>query len=97
MQQDAGKADSLAILYASALKDLHAIRSALPVQNQGSFVLNLLVEEARKHELGIAGLSALDEVPFPGYSELPFELDFSAGLPNLARFLHALETRGMVL
>jgi hypothetical protein len=97
LQQDAGKADSLSAVYASILKDLDGMRAALPAQNQGSFVLNLLVEDARKLDLGIAGINALDEVPFPGYKELPFEVNLNGGFTNLVRYLHALETRGMAL
>lgn len=97
LQQGAGKADSLSSVYASVLKDLQAIHQALPAQNQGSYVLNILVEDARKLDLGIAGIMALDEVPFPGYKELPFEVNLSGGFTNLVRYLHSLETRGMVL
>jgi hypothetical protein len=60
-------------------------------------VLNLLVEEAGKRELGISGITALDVVPFPGYSELPFEVGLTGTFPALARFLHSLETQGMAL
>jgi hypothetical protein len=97
LQQGAGQADSLSLAYANLLKDLQAMRDALPPQNQGSFVLNLLVEDARKLDLGIAGINALDEVPFPGYKELPFEVNLSGGFINLVRYLHALESRGMSL
>jgi Tfp pilus assembly protein PilO len=97
MQRDAGKADSLSEAYAGILKDMQAIRLALPAQNQSSHVLNQLVEGARKMELGIVGINALDEVPFAGYSELPFEVSLSGGFPNLVRYLHSLETQGMVL
>jgi hypothetical protein len=97
LQQGAGQADSLSLVYADLLKDLQAMREALPPQNQGSFVLNLLVEEARKFDLGIAGINALDELPFPGYKELPFEVNLSGGFINLVRYLHALESRGMSL
>jgi hypothetical protein len=97
LQEGAGQADSLSTVYASILGDLRSIREALPAQNQGSHVLNILVEEARKLDLGISGINALDEVPFPGYAELPFEVGLSGGFPNLVRYLHSLETRGMVL
>jgi hypothetical protein len=97
LQQGAGQADSLSGVYENLLKDLQGMRAALPPQNQGSFVLNLLVEEAGKYELGIAGINALDEVPFPGYMELPFEVNLSGGFVNLLRYLHALESRGMSL
>lgn len=97
LQQGAGQADSLSLVYADLLKDLQSMREALPPQNQGSFVLNLLVEDARKLDLGIAGINALDEVPFPGYKELPFEVNLSGGFMNLVRYLHALESRGMSL
>ncbi|GEM_PF-2798478 len=97
LQQGAGQADSLSAVYATVLKDLQGMREALPAQNQGSFVLNILVEEARKMDLGIAGINALDEVPFPGYKELPFEVNLTGGFTNLVRYLNALETRGMAL
>lgn len=97
LQRDAGKADSLSAAYAVIQKDLQRFRAALPEGNQGSFVLNILVEQARKQDLGIAGITAMDEVPFPGYRELPFELDLTGGFPKLVRYLHSLETRGMVL
>jgi hypothetical protein len=97
LQRDAGKADSLSTAYGAILKDLQGIREALPAQNQGTFVLNILVDEARRMELAIAGITALDEVPFPGYKELPFEMNLTGGFTDMIRYLHALETRGMVL
>jgi hypothetical protein len=97
MQRDAGRADSLFSSYGNVLREIREFREALPAQNQGSFVLNALVEDARKMDLAIAGINALDEVPFPGYRELPFELDVAGGFANLVRYLHALETRGMAL
>ncbi len=97
LQRGAGKADSLSAAYAVIQKDLRRFREALPESSQGSFVLNILVEEARKMDLGIAGITALDEVPFPGYRELPFELGLTGNFPKLVRYLHSLETRGMVL
>jgi hypothetical protein len=97
LQQGAGQADSLSAVYASILGELKGIRTALPAQNQGSYVLNILVEDARNLNLGIAGINALDEVPFPGYKELPFEVNLSGRFTDLVRYLHALETRGMVL
>lgn len=97
LQQGAGQADSLSVEYTFIQKNLQNIRDALPNQNQGSVVLNILVEEARRMDLGIAGITALDEVPFPGYKELPFEMNLSGGLTSLVKYLHTLETRGMVL
>lgn len=97
LQRGAGKADSLSAAYAVIQEDVRRFREALPESNQGTFVLNILVEEARKLELGIAGITAMDEVPFPGYRELPFELGLTGGFPKLVRYLHSLETRGMVL
>jgi hypothetical protein len=97
MQRDAGRADSLFSAYGTVLREIREFREALPVQNQGSFVLNALVEDARKMDLAISGINALDEIPFPGYRELPFELDLAGGFANLVRYLHALETRGMAL
>jgi hypothetical protein len=97
LQRGAGKADSLSAAYAVIQKDVRLFREALPESNQGSFVLNILVEEARKLQLGIAGITAMDEVPFPGYRELPFELGLTGGFLKLVRYLHSLETRGMVL
>ncbi|MDB5050700.1 MAG: Pilus assembly protein PilO [Fibrobacteres bacterium] len=97
LQRDAGKADSLSAVYENIRKEIQGIREALPAQNQGSQVLNILVEDARKLDLGIAGINALDEIPFPGYKELPFEINLTGGFANLVRYLHSLETRGMVL
>ena len=97
LQANAGKADSLSAAYAAIQEDLRALRAALPEQNQGSQVLNILVEDARKFELGIAGINALDEVPFPGYRELPFEVELAGDFKNLVGYVHALETMGMVL
>ena len=97
LQANAGKADSLSAAYAAIQADLRAVRAALPEGNQGSQVLNILVEDARKYELGIAGINALDEVPFPGYRELPFEVELAGDFKNLVRYVHALETLGMVL
>lgn len=97
LQRNAGRADSLSSAYDALAGELEALGRALPAQNQGSHVLNLLVEEAGKRELGIAGITALDVVPFPGYAELPFEVGLTGTFPALARFLHALETQGMAL
>ncbi len=97
LQKDAGKADSLSGIYAGVLEDLKKIRQALPVQNQASYVLNILVEEARNRNLSLAGITALDEVPFPNYKEIPFEVNLAGDFPNLVRYLYALETQGMVL
>lgn len=97
LQKNAGVADSLSDAYAGLLESLETTRTALPPENQASHVLNLLVEEARRLELGISGVSALDQIPFPGYVELPFEVGLTGAFPNLVRYLHSLETRGMVL
>jgi hypothetical protein len=97
LQLGAGEADSLSIVYASILKEVRNIRQALPDRNQGSHVLNILVEDARKLELGIAGINGLDEIPFPGYRELPFEVTLNGAFTDLVRYLHGLETRGMVV
>ena len=97
LQANAGKADSLSAAYTAVLEDLRSLRAALPDTNQGSQMLNILVEDARRFDLGIAGITALDEVPFPGYRELPFEVNLAGGFKDLVRYVHALETRGMVL
>jgi hypothetical protein len=97
LQRDAGKADSLSAAYDKALHEIESIRKAMPPENQGSYVLNVLTAAAQHLNLGLSGLNALDEVPFPGYVELPFELGLSGDFPNLLRYLHSLETQGMVL
>lgn len=97
LQRNAGRADSLSRAYADLGRDLEALKAALPADNRASHLLNLLVEEARERGLGIAGITALDEVPFPGYSELPFEVELSGGFPSLVRYFHSLETRGLAL
>jgi Tfp pilus assembly protein PilO len=97
LQRNAGRADSLSRAYESLGSDLEALRRALPPDNRASHLLDLLVEEARKRELGIAGITALDEVPFPGYTELPFEVALSGSFPSLVRYLHSLETRGLAI
>lgn len=97
MQQEAGSADSLSSIYTAILKDMRNVRGSLPAHNQGSYVLHILVEEADRAGLGIAGITALDEVPFPGYRELPCELNLIGGFTNLVQYLHSLETRGMVV
>ncbi len=97
LQREAGKADSLSAVYLSVLGEIRRIREALPAQNQGSLVLNMLGEEARHANLALSGINALDEIPFPGYRELPFEINLTGGFTDVVRYLHALETRGMVL
>ncbi len=97
LQANAGRADSLSAAYAALQEDLKALRKALPEKNQGSQALNLLVEYAGKFQLGIAGINAMDEVPFTGYKELPFEVNLSGGFKDLVGYVHALETLGMVL
>jgi Tfp pilus assembly protein PilO len=97
LQVNAGKADSLSAAYASIQEDLRGLRAALPEKNQGSQVLNTLVEDAQACSLSIAGITSLDEVPFPGYRELPFDVNLAGGFKDMVRYVHALETRGMVL
>lgn len=97
LQQEAGQVDSLSTVYSSILKEIRNLRQALPARNQGSHVLNILVEDARKLELGIVGINGLDEIPFAGYRELPFELTLNGSFTDLVRYLHGLETRGMVV
>jgi Tfp pilus assembly protein PilO len=97
LQRNAGRADSLSAAYDALAAELEALGRALPAENQGSHVLNLLVEEAGRRELGISGITALDAVPFPGYAELPFQVGLAGTFPDLARFLHSLETQGMAL
>jgi hypothetical protein len=67
------------------------------VDNRSSHVLNLLVEEAGRFRLHLAGILAMDEIPFPGYVELPFEVELKGGFIDLAHFLHALESQGMAV
>lgn len=97
LRKNAGRADSLSAAYETLGRELEALRKSLPAQNQASHVLNVLVEEARKRNLGISGITALDEVPFPGYSELPFEVGLSGAFPDLVKYFHSLETRGMAI
>ena len=97
LQRNAGRADSLSAAYDGLGRDLEALGKALPRDNQASHVLNVLVEEARKRELGISGVTALDEIPFPGYTELPFEVGLTGGFPSLVRYFHSLETQGMAV
>lgn len=97
LQQGAGRADSLSAAYGNVLRDIQGIRESLPPQKEGSYALNLLVEEAGKSHLAIAGINAWDEVAFPGYRELPFEINLVGGFADLIGYLHSLETRGMVL
>jgi hypothetical protein len=97
LQRDAGKADSLSAAYEKALNEIETIRKAMPPQNQGSYALNVLTEGARNFNLGLSGVNALDEIPFSGYTELPFELGLSGDFPNFLRYLHSLEIQGMVL
>lgn len=97
LQRNAGRADSLSAAYEGLVRDLEALGKALPPDNQASHVLNVLVEEARKRELGISGVTALDEIVFPGYSELPFEVELIGGFPSMVRYFHSLETQGMAV
>lgn len=97
LMRNAGRADSLSAAYESLGRDLEALRTALPAQNASSHVLHVLGEEARKLQLGITEITALDEVPFPGYSELPFEVNLTGEFPSLVRYLHSLESRGMAV
>lgn len=97
LQENAGKADSLSAAYTSLQTDLRALRNALPAENQGSQVLNALVEDARSRGLAIGGITALDEIPFAGYRELPFEVEASGAFKDLVAYLRGLENRGMAL
>lgn len=97
LQRNAGRADSLSAAYEAVDRDLAALAAALPAENRSSHVVNILVEEARRRGLGIGGITALDEVPFPGYAELPFEVVLSGPFPQLVRYLHALEIQGMAV
>lgn len=97
LQRNAGRADSLSAAFAAVDRDLASLAAALPADNRSSHVVNLLVAEARSRGLGIGGITALDEVPFPGYAELPFEVDLSGPFPELVRYLHSLETQGMAV
>jgi len=97
MQRDAGKADSLSNVYGTLLKDLRLIKTGVGAQNQSSYVLNKLVEEAKKEELGIGAITALDEMNLEGYTELPFEISVTGKFASLIKYLHALETENLIL
>lgn len=97
LQENAGKADSLAAAYTALQSDLRTLRNSLPEKNQGSQVLNALVEDARSRGLAIGGITALDEIPFADYRELPFEVEASGGFKDMVGYLRGLETRGMAL
>lgn len=97
LRENAGRADSLSAAYAALQADLGALRTALPERNQGSHVLNILVESARGNRLDIGGITGLDEVRFPGYRELPFEVEVSGSFKDLIGYVRALETGGMAL
>ncbi|MBW8889830.1 MAG: type 4a pilus biogenesis protein PilO [Fibrobacteres bacterium] len=97
LQAGAGQADSLSAAYVGIQKDLHQLRSALPNGNPGAQVLNRLVESAKACSLSIAGITALDEVPFPGYRELPYEMEVAGGFKELVRYLRDLETGGVAI
>lgn len=97
LTRHAGKADSLSAAYKALDREMDQLREALPAENRSSHVLNLLVEEAGRRDLGIAGIMAMDEIPFPGYSELPFEVELTGAFPDVLLFLHALESRGLAL
>jgi hypothetical protein len=97
LQADAGEADRLSAAYDGIQKDLRDLRSGFPGGNPGGQVLNRLVESARACSLSIAGITALDEVAFPGYRELPFEVGLAGGFKDVVRYLHSLETGGIAL
>jgi Tfp pilus assembly protein PilO len=92
LQAGAGQADSLSAAYAGIQKDLRQLRAALPNGNPGAQVLNRLVEGAKACSLSIAGITALDEIPFPGFRELPYEMEVAGGFKDLVRLLRDLET-----
>lgn len=97
LQMNAARADSLTSAYSELGRELKSLRQALPSMNQSSHVVNMVVEEARKRDLGISGINAMDEIPFPGYVELPFEVGLSGTFPNLIRYFHSLETSGLAI
>jgi Tfp pilus assembly protein PilO len=97
LQLQAGKADSLSLTYTKVLQDLETVHKALPLENPSSQVLNLLVDGAHLRNLGITGITGLDEIPFPGYKELPFDLSLTGRFIDLTQFLYGLESQGMVL
>jgi Tfp pilus assembly protein PilO len=92
LQAGAGQADSLSAAYAGIQRDIRQLRSALPGANPGAQVLDRLVGEAKACSLSIGGITALDEIPFPGYRELPYEMELGGGFKELVRFLRDLET-----
>jgi hypothetical protein len=97
LQAGAGTADSLSSAYAGIQKDLRALRTALPGGNPGAQVLDRLVAGAKACSLSIAGITALDEIPFPAFRELPYEMEVSGGFKDLVRYLHDLETGSVAL
>jgi Tfp pilus assembly protein PilO len=97
LQQNAGRADSLTAVNEKLGGDLESLKAALPAHNEASHVVNLLVDEARKQNLEVSGITALDAIPFPGYVELPFEVSFAGEFLPLVRYFHALETHGMAI
>lgn len=97
LQAGAGTADSLSTAYARIQNDLRSLRTALPGGNPGAQVLDRLVAGAKACSLSIAGITALDEIPFPAYRELPYELEVAGGFKDLVRYLHDLETGGVAL
>jgi hypothetical protein len=97
LQAAAGTADSLSSAYAVIQKDLRALRAALPGGNPGALVLDRLVAGAKACSLSIAGITALDEIPFPAYRELPYEMEVAGAFKDLVHYLHDLETGGVAL
>jgi Tfp pilus assembly protein PilO len=97
LQAGAGKADSLSAAYARIRKDLRVLREALPGPNSGAQVLDRLVQRAKACSLSIAGITALDEIPFPAYRELPYEVQVAGAFKDVVRYLRDLETEGMAL
>jgi Tfp pilus assembly protein PilO len=97
LQSHSGRVDSLSGKLNEVREEIKALRVALPADNQGSFVLNKLVEDARVRGLGIGTLTAMDEIPFKGFSELPFELEVTGEFPSMLGYIHSLENSGMAV
>jgi Tfp pilus assembly protein PilO len=97
LQSHSGRVDSLVGKLHEVSEELKSLRTALPAENQGSFVLNTLVEEAQVRGLGMGTLTAMDEIPFKGFTELPFELELTGEFPSMLAYIHALENRGMAV
>ena len=97
LQRHSGKADSLSSAYSALQVEVDAIHKSLPEENTASYALNALVEGAHNLSLGISGITAMDEISFPDYTELPFELHLAGNFHGLLRYLRSLESQGLAM